>query len=110
MAVAIGLAALFSLQVNNAAAQKVDPTTWGFGIGTLSCNTWSSSNDTEYRAWIAGFWTALNITHTENHNIGMAGGVPDVIQAVNLECVGRPSDQVYRAAFDVYLRFIQEGR
>ena len=85
------------------------------GIGTLSCATWLSDQDTERSGeqWLFGLLTGLNVmaaTHDDSGVVGKGTDQPGFVAAVKRACDEDRSRPLIWAATGVYARLKQEGR
>jgi hypothetical protein len=83
-----------------------------FGIGLESCAHWLSNPQTESAGanWILGYWSGMNIFHSDNHMVGSKTDGDAIIGEVRKICNQSPSTKLNEAISAVYLNFQQQNK
>jgi hypothetical protein len=83
-----------------------------FGIGLESCTHWLSNPQTESAGanWILGYWSGMNVFHSDNHMVGSKTDGDAIIGEVRKICNQSPSTNLNEAISAVYLNFQRQNK
>lgn len=104
------LAALFLLCAGRAVAAGPSGESYYYGIGRLSCATWTPTTGSSEQNWLFGFWSALNETNPINRAVGSRTDGAGIVEEVRKVCRDDPSLDVGYATARAYERLMSFSR
>ena len=110
MRVTVLAAVLLVLQAAQATPQTIR--VYVFGTGQASCATWLSNPSMEQRGidWLLGAWSGLNFMNEKHHLVGSHTDELGIIGEVKAFCTAHPSEILYSAVAQTYVRLETAGR
>ena len=81
-----------------------------YGIGRLSCATWTPATEGSEQNWLFGFWSALNETNPINKAVGSRTDGSGIVEEVRKVCRDDPSLDVGHATVRAYEKLMSLRR
>ncbi len=83
-----------------------------YGPGTISCATYLNDRSLRINAdgWILGFWTGMNRSNPDNHQVGKATDSRGLVGEVALSCRSHPATRLFDMERQLYDRMKADGQ